>query len=71
MFQVVSIAFGERILECSFRHKANARAYCEDTWRDMPLEVVNEHTGLLVGTMNGTGWHETRTPTRRPVESHA
>lgn len=68
MFQVVTVYAGQRIVSEAFPSKADARNHAEAIFADAPVEVVDERTGRLVGTMTDRGWYPTRGAVRRPVE---
>jgi hypothetical protein len=68
VYQVVTVYAGQRILhERGFRSVVDAAETAEGVFQDAPVEVVDERTGLLKGTVTERGWRATLRPTRREV----
>lgn len=58
-YQLVTVYAGQRIAEDSgIPFYSEARELAEDLWRDAPLQIVNERTGVLEATFDGDRWRQ-------------
>lgn len=56
-YQIVTVYAGQRIAEESrVPFLREARELAEDLWRDAPLQIVSERTGVLEATFDGARW---------------